>query len=254
MKIYNKKKNNPKSFIVIIILIIFIIGIIWLLNSKNDEVIMQNENTINKKPISLCFYRSQKTDSGLEDRAWLKLNILNNKVSGEFQNLPAEKDSKIGTFQGELGPLDPQIMGHRFIVWWEAQAEGMIVKEELLIEYGEGSATVGFGEMADRGDGVYVYKNKDNLFYINQMNDVDCDSFNEKLDVEKYIQENIKTIATNEAILGGTWYVISTEVNSSNNNGSVTYEDGHMQSKASFNYKYDKYTQEVDILNFKIVN
>lgn len=252
----NNKKGNS-SVGVFIILVIIIVGAIWFLNSKyNNEKIDKNESNNQEEisePISLCYYLSKKTDIELYDRTWLKINILDDKVNGEFQHLPAETDSKIGAFEGEVGPLDPKIMGRRANVWWNSFAEGMSVKEELVIEFGEGSATVAFGEMVDRGDGVYVYKDKENLFYIEQMNQIDCNFLEEKINVEKYVQDNIKTIATNKPVLGGSWYVFSVEVIPSTNKGFVIYEDGHIQSKANFTYIYKEYTQEIEISKFEII-
>ena len=70
-------------------------------------------------------------------------------------------------------------------VMWNSSAEGMNVTEELRIVFGEGNATVGFGEMVDRGDGVYVYKDPENLFYIDSMTDVACSDLDEKITIGK---------------------------------------------------------------------
>ncbi|MCE9549234.1 peptidylprolyl isomerase [Candidatus Nomurabacteria bacterium] len=67
-------------------------------------------------------------------------------------------------------------MSRRATVWWEAHAEGTIVTEELIIDFGDGSAKAYFAEMTDRGDGVYVYKDKGKLLYGPQMSQVDCEA------------------------------------------------------------------------------
>lgn len=54
--------------------------------------------------------------------------------------------------------------------------------------------------------------------------------------VEKYLRENIKTLAPEEPVLGGSWYVLSVEIDTSKKTGVVVYEDGHIQGKASFFY------------------
>ncbi|HAE36909.1 MAG: hypothetical protein UR85_C0003G0085 [Candidatus Nomurabacteria bacterium GW2011_GWF2_35_66] len=243
----------------IIILIIIIIGAIVLSIKTNmeNEVIIQNENPVNNTveeitPVSICYYRADKTDRGFYDKAWLKLNILGNKVTGEFQHLPAESDSKVGTFEGIISPLNQKSMSRSSLVWWNSRAEGMEVKEELDIKWGDGSATVGFGEMIDRGDGVYVYKNKDNLSYIKSMSQIDCEYLDEQLFVENYIRDNIATIVTNKPVLGGTWYTIAISINPSTKTGEVTYEDGHIQSKASFIYSYNKSNGEILFPKFEI--
>lgn len=74
----------------------------------------------------------------------------------------------------------------------------------------------------------------------------------EKTFVEDYIKSNIVTIATNSAVLGGTWYVVSVNLNTETNTGEVVYEDGHIQSTATFSYTYQENPQEVTITNFVI--
>ena len=252
-------ENNYKiKQVVLIILIIIIIGAIVIsISPKKEKIVPDNNlatNTGEQKPISLCYYRGDKTTSGFYDVAWLKLNILGDKVTGEFNNLPAEKDSKVGTFEGTILPVDPMIINRKAIVWWDSRAEGMEVTEELAIEFGDKSATVGFGEMVDSllGDGIYLYKDKTNLYYINAMNQIDCQTLDEKLFTEKYIRDNIKTIATNKPVLGGTWYVISVVVNPIAHTGEITYEDGHIQSNANFIYTYSKNPQSVTVTNFEV--
>jgi hypothetical protein len=95
-------------------------------------------------------------------------------VTGEYKNLPAEKDSKVGTFAGTVGPMDPKISARTADVWWNSMAEGMTVTEQLKIVFGEGNAAAQFGEMVDRGGGVYVYKNTKQLNSGFQMSQVDC--------------------------------------------------------------------------------
>lgn len=55
--------------------------------------------------------------------------------------------------------------------------------------------------------------------------------------VEAYIRANIKTLAPEQPVLGGSWYVVSVTLNQEQKSGVVIYEDGHIQGKASFSYK-----------------
>jgi hypothetical protein len=57
--------------------------------------------------------------------------------------------------------------------------------------------------------------------------------------VEKYIRDNIKTIAIEKPVLGGSWYVTSVYVNPSTKTGTVRYEDGHIEKKSNFRYSMD---------------
>ena len=86
------------------------------------------------------------------------------------------------------------------------------------------------------------------------MNQINCDSLDEKLFVEKYIRENISSLAKNDEVLGGTWYVISVTVNTPQKISEIVYEDGHIQSRAKISYSYDKTTQNIDINDFEIIN
>lgn len=220
------------TYIVIFIVIIVVIFVLFSKNKKSDIV----QNLPVPKAIDMCYQYYKDTSSGFADRAWLKISILGDKVTGEYQNLPAEKDIKVGIFNGTVGKMDPKISGRIADVWWDSLGEGMNIKEQLNIEFGEGSAVALFGEMIDRGDGVYMYKDATKLTPGFQMSQTDCEALDDKIVVEKYIRDNIKTIAPEKAVLGGSWYVTLVNINPSMKTGIVTYEDGHIQGKAIFNY------------------
>jgi hypothetical protein len=210
------------------------------------------ENTpVTEEPVSLCYIYAKETPSKLFDKYWIRLDILGNKVSGEFDNIPAEKDSKTGDFEGTVGPVDQKEMARTADVWWNTFGEGITAKEQLLIKFGDGSASPGAGELIDRGDGVYVYKDKNNLFYNFSLSQISCEDLNEINFVEKYIRDNIKTIAINKPVLGGSWYVMSVQIIPSTKSGTVVYEDGHIQSRATFNYELDDSYKNVIITDFK---
>lgn len=54
--------------------------------------------------------------------------------------------------------------------------------------------------------------------------------------VEAYMRANIKTLAPEKPVLGGSWYVVSVAVDPITKTGAVVYEDGHIQGKAIFSY------------------
>lgn len=247
--------KNKKQSIFIIVLLIIIITILGFIFRKESTVVPNENTTTNnedQQPQELCYYRAYKTDRNFYDVFWLKVNTLGNKITGEYHNLPAEKDSKVGTFEGNITSQDPITKNKQSFVMWDSFAEGMNVTEELFVDFGENNARIGFGESFDRGDGVYVFKDKTNLFLQTPMNKIDCDSLDEKSFVEKYIRENITTIATNNAVLGGTWYVLSVMVNPLSHTGEILYEDGHIQSEATFIYNYEKNPQGVTVTKFEV--
>lgn len=246
-----KRKNNP--LIILVFVILAIVGIIWFFNSKDQKIIPQiNDPKLEKTDnlISLCFYRSTINENGLYGTAYLKSNILNSKINGEFYHLPAETDSKIGDFEGEITEGEEESIAK---VWWNSLAEGMNIKEELIIKINKEGSTVGFGEMKDRGDGVYIYKDSSNLYYIDNMPKIECSVLDEKLLVEKYLRENIYKIATNNEVLGGNWYIVSMIINPSTKKGEIIYEDGHVQNKANISYSYNNITKEININSFEII-
>lgn len=246
-KMYIMKK------IIIITLIIIVLGAvgfgIW---GKSNPKEVLNENLIEETEIrSICYYRSNTTASGLEDKASLQLNIDKGNTTGQFSYLPAEKDSKTGTFKGVVSG-DSGRFGAKAEVIWLANGEGIENKEELIIDFDDEKATVGFGEMVQREDGTYVYKDRSNLYFIDPMDPIDCDMLNEKMFVENYLRENIKEIATNQPVLGGQWYLVKATINPISNTAVIIYEDGHILSEANLIYNYTKDPQAVSITKFEV--
>lgn len=213
-------------------------------NKKDDIVVEITE----REPISMCYQYIEETSDKYSDRAFLQMEILNQKISGEYQNLPAESDSKVGEFTGVVGPMDVNIGGRVADVWWDSFAEGMRVTEQLKIEFGEGSAVVFFGEMIDRGDGVYVYKDDTKLTGGFQMSQTDCESLRDKIIVEKYIKDNIKNIILEKPVLGGSWYPTFIKINPSLKTGEIIYEDGHIEGRLDFSYERKGEEVKVNII------
>lgn len=228
----------------IIIISVAIIGfIVFFVVSKNtqrnNESQVENSNVTN---MSFCYYKKTIADNGGQDRSWLKIEDTSqevgfNTISGEFYNLPFAKDSKFGQFAGEfyLDQKDTSFL--KGDLFWEAQAEGTIVMEELSILFNPNEARVGFGEMKDRGDGVYVYVDKENIPYWQTLSIISCEDLNEEILVDKYVRANISSISSKEPVLGGSWYVISLDINTSDNTGLATYEDGHVEETMQFSYE-----------------
>ena len=229
------KKTLIYAFVLIIIVIIGV-EIINLNKKKEPDVSI----VMPPQSVDMCYQYSKEMPSGYFDRAFLEMHILGDKVTGEYSNLPSEKDSKVGTFEGTVGPMDPKISARLADVWWNSTAEGMNAKEQLNIKFGEGSAVALFGEMVDRGDGTYVYKDAAHLTPGFRMSQTSCELMKEMFSVEKYVRDNIKTIVKEKPVLGGTWYATVVYVNPSTKTGTMKYEDGHIQKKTNFRYKIDK--------------
>ncbi len=243
-------KYNIKQISILIIILVVIGSLIsYILQSKNNTPVPEKGNIVATnelaeviaiKPIEMCYDLSDKTSRGFYDKALIKMQITGDKVIGEFKDIPSEKDSKVGKFEGTVGLLNKETMSRRANLLWDSEGEGMSAKEELIIDFGDGSAVVGYGEMVDNGNNVYVYKDKTKLIFSKNMSQIDCGTLDEKVSVEKYIKDNITTIAKEKAVLGGSWYVISVFVNPSKNTADVIFEDGHIQNKAQIIYTYTK--------------
>ncbi len=231
----------------LVILIIFLISKNGFLVPQNPTPTPPTDNTVvtsTPKPIELCFAKFGQLVSnpnGFEDKYILRLSMLGDQATGELKFLPAEKDRKVGKFTGTVSAVDKYMMARTASLWWEAMQEGMSTKEELSIIFGEGTASIGFGAMVDRGDGVYVYKDKSKIDYSSlNLTDVSCDDLTERDNVESYVRTNINKISPVKPVLGGTWYALSVNIDPAKNSGNVTYEDGHLQEKKTFTYVVDE--------------
>ncbi len=156
------------------ILIIAVVIIALVFVAKHFGKTETEPGTVSTVPSAdhqeLCFLWN--TEAG--DKATIVMDISGSEVTGNFNWLPAEKDKKTGPFKGTISAVDPVLMGRTIDALWETSAEGMTVTEELKIIMGEGNAAAGFGEMKDRGDGVYVYADPEHLSYVPNLTDTDC--------------------------------------------------------------------------------
>jgi hypothetical protein len=228
-----------KILIYVLLIIIVLSGVIFLIikNKKENVAVVPTV----KESVEMCYQYSKETSRGFVDRVWLEMNITGDKgenVTGEYQTLLAEKDSKIGKFSGTIGAMDPKIGGRIADVWWDSLGEGMQVTEQLEIQFGEGNAVALGGEMIDRGDGTYIYKDTTKLTPGLEMSQIDCEKLQDQNLVEKYVRENIGTVVPEKPVLGGTWYATVVNINPSTKSGTMilTYEDGHIQKKGEFAY------------------
>jgi len=155
-----------KIIIILILLIAF-----WFFFVKEKD--MTKEQMVGEE-ISICYVWN--TEAG--DNASLYMNFSGEggkDVNGTFNWYPAMTDSKVGDFVGVAGSVDPESMARQMNGFWDTLAEGMNTTEEIKINFGEGVAQVAFGEMVDRGDGVYVYKNPEDLYWGPNLSQTSCD-------------------------------------------------------------------------------
>ncbi len=252
-----KKKSFRNIILIVIVLLALILAVFGYKNKNNSEGINKNDQVEdideNKNVIELCFADikpSSIAGSGLEDEYVLRMKLDKDKVTGELNLRPAEKDSKVGQFQGTVSAVDKIAMARTIDAWWETLGEGMQVTEELRVKFGEGTAYVGMGGMKDRGDGTYIYTDKNSIDYSLSLTDVDCRMLDERVAVEEYLKKNIATLAPAPATMGGTWFVLYSSIDTGQNSGYVVYEDGHNQEKRAFSYEPD---EKGNIISLKII-
>ena len=234
----DKKKFREILFLVIIITSVVLL-FVQEFGPKENIVSPVIEEPVVVNMVDLCFANiGTPNENGFYDKYTLRMSLNNTEktVSGELKFLPAEKDSKVGKFEGAVSDVDDTLMARRIDAWWDTMAEGMNTREELKIIFGEGVASILLSEMEDRGDGVYVYKDPKSAQYNLELKDVSCDEIDEREKVEEYLRENIVSLSPVKAVLGGSWYVLSVLLNPNEDSGVVTYEDGHIQEKRDFTY------------------
>jgi len=235
--------KTAQKLVILILVIIVLIVIIGLVRAPKvvvlePEPVVTTPITTTVKNQDLCFYSEKRTDTTHADIAWLKATVTGGMIKGELRNLPAEKDSKIGLFEGTISTTDANGI-QKVDAIWQTRAEGMETPEQLIVKISSDKAEVGFGEMVGSGDGVYVYKTPDAIPYFSSIPSVPCSELNERITVEKYIRDNIGLLTSAKATLGGKWYVIALLIDPAKKTGSVSYEDGHTQKTSLFTYSVD---------------
>lgn len=167
-----------KTLKLIFVIVVLCVMLYVVVTSAKPEIvpdIVSNQPATEEviEPREICYIWN--TEAG--DSATLRMTfsgVGGKDVQGRFDFTPAEKDKKTGPIEGTAGPLDQQMMARTAKLWWTASAEGMTNQEELYVIFGEGVASPGFGEMKDRGDGVYVYANPENISYDLNLSQTDC--------------------------------------------------------------------------------
>jgi hypothetical protein len=127
-------------------------------------------------PSQMCFYEEERHDGGLTSVSAVKFSIDGDKISGEVKNLPAEKDSKVGDFNAVIVTADNANHENIATGWWDARAEGSVVREELTVSFGPEEIRIFYGEMEDRGDGVYMYKDRQSASMVS-IERIDCNLY-----------------------------------------------------------------------------
>lgn len=159
-----------KKYIWALIIILILGGVYYY--SQNKKVTSENTNNTDSL---MCFtYISE--GNGIKDLYNLKFDIKGENVNGELNFLPAEKDSKVGEFKGLISPYGEDSSTRIIAAWWDTMGEGIKNREQLAILLKGETASIGFGEMKESGDGSYVYADPSQVSYTLHLQSVDCSS------------------------------------------------------------------------------
>ncbi|KKT81977.1 MAG: hypothetical protein A2V96_00440 [Candidatus Yonathbacteria bacterium RBG_16_43_6] len=161
---------------IIVILLLIVLAWLFVTNKIGKEKITPPDTSLNTDVPSkttneqLCYIWN--TEAG--DRAKLSIDVRENKATGDFYWLLAKNEPKTGIFIGTVSPIDTKTMKQTIVALWDSKKGTKTRKEEIVIIFGKGIANVGFGEMKDRGDGVYEYTNPEKLSFEPNLQQTDC--------------------------------------------------------------------------------
>ncbi|MCC7436345.1 hypothetical protein IT402_00495 [Candidatus Nomurabacteria bacterium] len=154
-------KNSKYILLAVAVVIVILAGL-----TKDKKEVVNEQEPKNE----VCYIWN--TEAG--DSASLRMSFEENgNVSGTFNFEPYQKDAKKGAFDGVVMILEGESLPTAQLLW-QANGEGVINTEELYVKFSDGIASPGFGEMKDRGDGVYVYASPENISYPINLQQTDC--------------------------------------------------------------------------------
>ena len=108
------------------LIIIVALGGVYYYSTNKDKVAKVDES-------AMCFsYTSE--GNGIKDVYSLNLEVKGEKVQGELNFIPGEKDSKKGPFEGIVSPFGSDGDTRVIAAWWQASGEGMTNREQLAIQ------------------------------------------------------------------------------------------------------------------------
>lgn len=147
-----------KKNILIVILLVAILGLLYF---KFGNKI----STAKVIDADLCYTFMQNKEDGVFDEYKLRLSIKDSVAIGTLEFLPSEKDKKTGSIEGKVTKPSSDVEAYRADLIWNALSEGILVKEELKIIFGDGTASIGLGDMVLDEKGIYKYKSIPEIVY-----------------------------------------------------------------------------------------
>jgi hypothetical protein len=168
---------------ILVLALVIVLGVVAARNWKSQEE-FENSNffgnssetndTDDTAASAQEFCYVWNTEAG--DNASLRLVTSDGiNVTGSFNFIPAEKDSKTGTIKGVVGDIDEASMTQTADLVWTATGEGVTNTEQLWVVLGANTANAGFGEMKlDIAKAMYVYSDTTKLSYEPTLQRTEC--------------------------------------------------------------------------------
>lgn len=240
-------KKNYHIIIGGIILIVAIILIVIFTGGKETGPIQGTVASFDQQESSetaLC-YLSKEESSGVQDIAWMVIDLQPGQVRGLFHNYPAMTDSLNVTFQEfkEVALVDnmTELLLGAFVY-----AEGMSTREDVLVRFNPSRAQFGFGvKNLNEATNRYEFADRSNITW-KELEAENCSFVYDRIAVQAFLTDMIDEISPVDAVLGGTWYVTSINLDPENNTGQVSFEDGHILEQVSFSYSRSGNTVEIN--------
>ncbi|MCC6198920.1 hypothetical protein IT401_01790 [Candidatus Nomurabacteria bacterium] len=164
-----------KKTVSILFFTLFLLGaIIFSFQQQKEKFLPPSRLPEEVVPSPISTNRCYEWTTPEGDRAALRIVSLDGELTGSFNWLPAEKDSKTGIFDGALTEESTEDGLSVAELWWHTKGEGVTATEQLFVQFDEQRARTGFGEMKDRGDGTFVYANLSDISYMPEMAAIAC--------------------------------------------------------------------------------
>lgn len=157
------------------LIILVLLGIGGFLVSTSEKPSKLEDFVINTSPEviakQLCYIWN--TEAG--DKAMISMDIREENTIGEFYLSLAGEQTISGIFRGVVSPVDEATNKRSVNALWQViSGENQLISELVIIFDENGIAAPGFGEMADRGDGVYAYTDPTNIYFPISLQQTDC--------------------------------------------------------------------------------
>ena len=197
------------------------------------------EISYNKKPLKWdkqgevstletpCYLYEKPSEWGFGyNRIMLSIEIRGKDVNGHLSYKFPYKDIRSGDFEGLITSTD-EATGERAaeVVWSIKEKEGSIKTEELHINLQENKAFIELKEGVVDGS---------------QLDNINCYSYNEKIVVHVYIQENIETLAVKDSLDEKRWYFKDALIDPESNSAIFKYGNGQIDKTAQLQYSFDE--------------